>query len=334
MTAICVAGITLVIIPLLALTANQLSHLQRAVQDYVAVSAYHLDDTSKKDLTEKIIPKINSFQYESSTSMLLLCSPQFIADNIAFRNALLWARDPQVFRLIVIDEAHLYAIHGVSFRDSIRQLKRDFFAQLYRNMDRYAPLLLATTATMPTTFLRAQSSLAYVNWELPCHQLRPSPTEFRQRYIEIELFVQGEVGSVGIDRLLLMLTTDDTSHGCIFAKFKSECTMWAAALEAKLADQLIDMDVLQINGDMDKNEKFSFVRPFTSAVTMKNYHPRMLIATPATNTGIDQVLIQYVLSVGLPRCLTTLIQERGRNRNDGMYVMLTDVGELLCHSNR
>lgn len=174
MTAICVAGITLVIIPLLALTANQLSRLQRAVQDYGAVSTYHLDDTSKKDLTEKIIPKINSFQYESSTSMLLLCSPQFIADNIAFCNALLWARDRQVFRLIAIDKAHLYAMHGVSFCDSIQiqQLKRDFFARLYRNPDRYAPLLLAMTATMPTTLLRTLSSLTYVNWELPCHQLR------------------------------------------------------------------------------------------------------------------------------------------------------------------
>jgi len=122
-TSICVAGITLVIILLLALTANQLSRLQQAAQKYGVVSTYHLDNRSKHDLNKMILPKINGFKYESSTSMPLVCSPEFLIDTIEFRNALLWARDWEVLRLIAIDEAHLYAMHGASFRDSIRQLK-------------------------------------------------------------------------------------------------------------------------------------------------------------------------------------------------------------------
>jgi len=94
MTAICIGGIMLVIIPLLALTTNQLLRLQRAAQEYGygALSAYHLDDISKLDLNKTILPNINTFKYESSTLMFLLCLPQFLADSIAFRNALLWAR--------------------------------------------------------------------------------------------------------------------------------------------------------------------------------------------------------------------------------------------------
>jgi len=84
MTAIVVGGMTVIIIPLLALTANQLSRLQQDVQAFDMVSTCHLDDTSKEDLNKTILPKIYSFEYESSTSMILLCSPQFIADNIAF----------------------------------------------------------------------------------------------------------------------------------------------------------------------------------------------------------------------------------------------------------
>ena len=57
---------------------------------------------------------------------------------------------------------------------------------------------------------------------------------------------------------------------------------------------------------MDKNKKFSFVRLFTSAVTMKNYHSLMVVATPASNTETEQVLIQYILSVGLSWCLALL----------------------------
>ena len=161
MTAIVVGGITLVIIPLLALTANQLSCLQRVIQAFGVVSAYHLNDTPKED-NKTILPKIYSFEYKSSTLMILLCLPQFIADNIAFRNTLRWARDQEVLQLIAIDEAHLYAMHGVSFRDSIRQLERDFFARLFQNQNKYAPLLLAMTA-MLTTLLLALCNLTYVN---------------------------------------------------------------------------------------------------------------------------------------------------------------------------
>ena len=40
--------------------------------------------------------------------------------------------------------------------------------------------------------------------------------------------------------------------------------------------------------------------------------------------GIDQVLIEFFLSVGLSRCLTTFIQERGHNQHHGVYDVLTD----------
>ena len=70
---------------------------------------------------------------------------------------------------------------------------------------------------------------------------------------------------------------------------------WAAELERKLADQLVDIDVIQINRDIDKNEKFAFVRLFTTMLTMQNYNPRVLVAAPATNT-----IIPVCLNIALP----------------------------------
>ena len=46
MTATSVGGITLVIVPLLALTANKLAQLNKAIQKFGAVGAYHMDDSS------------------------------------------------------------------------------------------------------------------------------------------------------------------------------------------------------------------------------------------------------------------------------------------------
>ena len=53
-------------------------------------------------------------------------------------------------------------------------------------------------------------------------------------------------------------------------------------------------------------------------------HPQILCAMGAANTGIEQQRVVIVLHVGLPRCLTTYLQEHGRNRNAGIYRVFTD----------
>jgi len=49
-------------------------------------------------------------------------------------------------------------------------------------------------------------------------------------------------------------------------------------LDAKLAAASLTIDVLQITGDMDKDEKFAFIRLFTSVISLADFHPRALIA--------------------------------------------------------
>ena len=324
LTAVSVGGITLVIIPLLSLTANQLERIKTAMQEHGAVVATHLDDAGKNDVKENVIPKMDAFPCDVSTTFMILCSPQYIAENVDFRNALLRARDRKVLRLVAIDEVHIYAMHGRSFRDSIRVLKRDFFAKLYRDRIGYSPLFLVMTATMPTSLIATLEDLTYVPWSKPCHQMRSSAKQFRQRYIDMDLRVQGDIQKLGLAELVLLLKESDDTHACVFVNFKSECAKWAAVLEGKIADNLLNVDVVQINGDQDKHEKFAYTKLFTTSVTMKDYSPRVLMATAAANTGIDQALVKWVLTVGLPRCLTTLMQERGRNRAEGLYLILTD----------
>ena len=87
MTAIAVGGITVIIFPLLALTANQLTRVNAAVQRYVTVAAVHIDKTSDNDLRCKAIQKMDVFDKGSSSSLLLQCSPQELAKNTVFRNA-------------------------------------------------------------------------------------------------------------------------------------------------------------------------------------------------------------------------------------------------------
>ena len=48
----------------------------------------------------------------------------------------------------------------------------------------------------------------------------------------------------------------------------------------------IDVFVLEINGEMDKNEKFAVARLFTNATRLAGLSPRVLVGTSAANHGI------------------------------------------------
>jgi superfamily II DNA/RNA helicase len=328
MTAICIGGITLVLVPLLALTANQLARLSKAIQKYGVVSAFHMDEISRKDLNDKIIPMMDTMRYDSSSTRLLLCSPQYLADTPAFLAAVLRANSRRLLRLVAVDEAHLIAMHGRTFRDAIRVLADDFFSVVFSQNAQYSPLFLAMTATMSDSLLRSFKDLTSVDWTKPCHQLWSSAKEFQQRNIEMDLKVTGNVSEFGLPDVVKLLKTDDHAHVCIFVNFKSETSNWGGKLEALLAAELLRVGVVQINGDMDKHEKFAFIRLFCTDITIAGYNPRTLVATTAANTGIDQARLLWVLRVGIPRCIVTLLQERDRNARLlgqlGMIVVFID----------
>ena len=121
----------------------------------------------------------------------------------------------------------------------------------------------------------------------------------------MEFQVTADISQVGFPCLVEHLKENKTSYACVFVNFKTECSNWASKLEAKLAAASLTIDVLQIIGDMDKDEKFAFIRLFTSVISLVDFHPRVLTATATTNTGIDQERLDCVLRIGLPICIIT-----------------------------
>ena len=191
---------------------------------------------------------------------------------------------------------------------------------------------------MPSSLLGTFSDLTHVDWTDTRHQLWSNATKFRQRNIYMDLHVTGDLKQCALPDIVSLVRDDGDAHACIFVNFKSETSKWALELEDLFADELLRVGVLQINGDMDKHEKIAFVRLFTTCIRMGGYRPRVLVATAAANTGIDQPKLVWVLRVGFPRCLSTLLQERGRNARlaslAGMFAVFTNwkmfVKLLLC----
>ena len=179
LTAVAVARVTVVIVPLLSLTANQTASVSRASSKRMAITAIHLDETSWEDVEGKVLPKIEAIPKETTSSLFLLCSPQYLATNKLFCDALLACNDRGMLRLVAIDEAHLFAMHGRSFRESIRVIAENFFFPLFASERISRPLFLAMTATMTERLLKDFSRLTHVDWSLERHQLWSSPAQFQ-----------------------------------------------------------------------------------------------------------------------------------------------------------
>ena len=333
LSAVCVGGIIYVCIPLLALTANQIAKIKLALQTQGRVRCYHLDETNPKSVREKLIPRMDAFDPDSSTTMFVLSSPQYLADNVEFRECLLRCHKRHTLRMVVLDEVHLYSMHGQTFRECIRYLTNAFFAKVFASGNTYTPLFLSMTATMTIPLLNTFSSLTSFDWNSKSHQLWAPFSSFRQRYIKMTFDVTGDIKQVAFPRLVTHLVRNKDSYAAMYVNFKQECLTWAGDLQKKLAVALLDdenerkIDIIQINGDMDKEEKFRFIRLFTGDEVMPGTNPQVLCATAAANTGVDQERLDWVLRIGLPRCILTLLQERGRNARKlgmkGMFQLFT-----------
>ena len=112
MIATMVQGIVLVIVPLLALTADAMAKIKEAIQHYGSVEAHHLDEILPTTLWDIIIPRMDEIQYNTSSTMFLFSSPQYLVKNGVLLDVILRCRARKTFRLVAINEAHLYAMHG------------------------------------------------------------------------------------------------------------------------------------------------------------------------------------------------------------------------------
>jgi superfamily II DNA helicase RecQ len=319
MTGSIVAGVVVVIVPLLTLCADQMRKIKEASQKYASCEAQHIDECSKDDIRNVIIPRMNAIGNESSSVMFIFVSPQKLVSCGSMRAAILRCHQRKTLRLVVIDEAHLYAMHGRSFRGDLRLLQKSFFEVVFRSGGAYHPLFLLLTATMTRQLLPHLSKLTNVDWSSSERQLWSSAQEFQRRYITVKLKVVDNMCTSGSPDLIEFLQQDKAGCAFVFVNFVGETSKWTEKIERSMDAAHIDAHVLAINGQMHKHEKFAFIRLFTGDIAMSGLNCRVVVGTSCVNTGIDQHNVRLVQRAGIPRCILNSIQEGGRNaRKDGM----------------
>ena len=142
-TGSCIGGVTLCISPLLSLAMDQSRKVLKHSPNTVTVSSYHLDEMSPS-LLQKLQTSLT--RLPPSVSTFIFTSPQCFHNRHHFRNFLF---QECLIRFVVVDEIHLFAQFGNTFRNDFRLLKRSLFDRML-GMDHKIPTLFMTaTCSIP-----------------------------------------------------------------------------------------------------------------------------------------------------------------------------------------
>jgi len=310
-------GLVYVMQNLHSLSADQLSKFQGANQAYGSVTAHNLDEVwgqSKRRYNE-ILHRAASIQRDTTSTLFLLSSPQFLLKHTELLRVLESQAKERVLRLVVVDEVHLHVQQGTTFRHEIRALKEAFFAKVYDGSNlRENPKVVFATGTMRGDYVGLTSALTTIRIP-PSAIIWAGPTEFAQRNISMDFRCSADY-TKRLDDVVTFGGADDVHFACVFIGSKNKSLKIRTELERKLDEALLHIDIVHVHGSLSSDEKYWFIRIFCEGIDEEDFRGRVLLATTAANVGIDNSLVTFVLNLGWTRDLCTYFQQRGRCGRD------------------
>ena len=139
-----------------------------------------------------------------------------------------------------MDKARIHALHGWSFRNSIRVLHDTFFSVLYGPGDVNSPLFLDMTAIMIGNLLASFVALVHVDCCSPIHQLWATSDKLQQRNVDIELHVRGgrkDLKQVVLVPVVSLFRDETNAHIFLFVNFLSDASYVSSVLEEVLVER-------------------------------------------------------------------------------------------------
>jgi len=321
-------GIHLIFHPVLAMTADQMIKFECGSDKYGLIEAYNLDEiANSKSVQHRLIAILKRLKKGTTTTIFLFSSPQFLCKNRNFCSILINLGRVGMLRSVAIDEVHLWAKHGSSFRSEIRQLKNDFFDPTFKNSNR-SPLFVGASATLSNLALSMISELTTIEFPID-HCVWAEYSQFEQDSIHMSHNLTSTY-TKQLDKVIDYLA-DNEGTAFIYCNSKSLTHKLLPSLEAKIDDRSIEADVIHIHGSMSKTEKISFTKLLEGAIVVPVFHPRVLLATAAADVAIDHPQVELVLNMEWPDDIPTLVQRRGRASRGGQPSKFILVAALSAH---
>ena len=128
---LCTAGVTITVVPLLSLSADQATKLQQLKDSDTSVRVYNLDAIRNFRANQRIRQQLLSLDDDTSLSIFLFCSPQKITKDPMWSLAIEQLVARGIVCLVAVDECHLFANFGIEFCAECYHLKEHLFSKLH-----------------------------------------------------------------------------------------------------------------------------------------------------------------------------------------------------------
>ena len=320
-------GITLTVVPLLSLAADQtlkLEQLSMDMQLFNRLHVFNLDLVRSSALNEQLRKKLESLPADesSTTTVSLFTSPQKITTDPDWQKTIATCCQNGTLRLLAVDESHLYACHGMEFREEFGHLRRCLFRIAEKHSKHPIPVLFMT-ATPSIAMINDLQQLTGLSFHPRDDLVWPcSHSGVERRNIYLELTVRDKP----FRRIKADLTKTCKRKGGRKMIVYSNSRKAIINLHSKCRQHLnvlgIQKDLLLVHGNMFREQKFHHTELFsgqplldecpTTRMVMR-FDPVAYFATAGTSSsGLDCAEVDKVIFQGFPSSIEDLLQCSGR----------------------
>ncbi len=284
----------MIFIPLLTLSADMMHKFEDYNPTWGNVGVYHLGELydCNRKLYSSLLRGCASIGRDTSPTFSVFLSPQFLINHRDALDVFVACAQERTLCVIAMDEAHIHVQHGTSFHDDICALRVDFSQRVLCNQPREIRLrLIALTATFLSSYVQLLSALLTVDLPIGDCVLRGRPEDCRHCEIEMKIEIclkKAQFVAKGLTVVAAFFQTNPDSSVVVFCNSRKQSQHFSQQLEKKLDQLRLAIDVVNINGSLDKIDKFWRIRLFCDDQHTCQGRFWALVTANALNVGIDK----------------------------------------------
>ena len=320
-------GITITIVPLLSLAADQtakLSQLSLSQGLGRRLQVFNLDVLRSEKLNRALRNHLEGLKNDASSNkrVFLFSSPQKITNDPLWQQTIAACCRNGTLRLLSVDECHLYASHGMEFRAEFGQLRKCLFRTILRETKHPIPILFMT-ATASQSMVNDLSALTGLSFDLQRDLIWPSShSGVQRRNVFINLsFKESPIRRIKSD-LLTISRSNKGQKLIVYSNSRKALINLFTKSRLALNHHGIQKDLLLVHGTMFREQKFHNTEMFVGQPLLDEcpttgrelrFDPIALFATAGTtSSGIDCSDVNHVIFHGFPATIEDFLQCMGR----------------------
>ena len=184
------AGVSLTISPLLLLGADQEEKLKvKANQEFGPVAPIHIDEFCSPNKKKQIVEQIKLLLKDGDTTVFLFSSPQAIVKNNVWCELIYYLILNNRLSMVCVDEVHLFAHFGMTFRKEFQLLEKKLFRKLRVNDSRArtsVPILFMT-ATCTASIVERVKAMTGLLFDQMDNVFWPCPLDMGHCHVHLDV---------------------------------------------------------------------------------------------------------------------------------------------------